>query len=212
MTSAGVNATATDTATGPPSSHGLPLTLPADVTPEMIRDYAIHEGVCIRPVLRKVTDRATGEQHTVPIPCGATRDYRCPPCAAKARRVRMQQCREDWHLDEEPTRDEPDRQGDDPPQDDEGDGRGAEGSDEDAARRARSTRRRADTPGLPRLRRRSRLLRRSGRSGPRLSPRPCLPAPGSWLPSPHRQLRTPSSPYRSRSRRGCRPTQPCRPP
>ena len=126
------------------------------VTPEMIRDYAIHEGVCIRPVLRKVTDRATGEQHMVPIPCGATRDYRCPPCAAKARRVRMQQCREGWHLEEDPLRADaegqgaPDHQSDAPPDvhlEDEHE----DDQDESAGyRRVRSTRRRTDVVELPR--------------------------------------------------------------
>ena len=92
MTGVDGGTAAVGTSTGPPR---MPLALPAAVTPEMIRDYAIHEGVCIRPVLRKVTDRATGDQHTIPIPCGATRDYRCPPCAAKARRVDAKRRRSD---------------------------------------------------------------------------------------------------------------------
>ena len=43
----------------------------------------------------------------------------------------------------------------------------------------------------------------------RPSPRPSLPGPGSWRSCPRRPLRTPSSPCRSRSRPGCRPTTPC---
>ena len=30
------------------------------VTPEVVRDYAAEAGVCVRPLLRTVTDRATG--------------------------------------------------------------------------------------------------------------------------------------------------------
>lgn len=46
--------------------------------------------------------RATGDVRTVPIRCGSTRESVCPPCATKARRVRMQQYREGWHLTEDP--------------------------------------------------------------------------------------------------------------
>jgi hypothetical protein len=35
----------------------------------------------------------------VPIRCGATREQVCPSCAQRNRRLRMQQCREGWHLD-----------------------------------------------------------------------------------------------------------------
>ena len=77
------------------------------VTPEVVRDYAAEAGVCVRPVLRTVTDRATGESTTVLIACGSTRESRCPPCADKARRLRMQQCAEGWHLEDDPLPPEP---------------------------------------------------------------------------------------------------------
>ena len=73
---------------------------PVDV--DLAYTLAANEGVCVRPLLRKVTDRATGDVRTVPIRCGSTRESVCPPCATKARRVRMQQCREGWHLTEDP--------------------------------------------------------------------------------------------------------------
>ncbi len=38
----------------------------------------------------------------MPISCGSTREDRCPPCADRAKRLRIQQCREGWHLDTEP--------------------------------------------------------------------------------------------------------------
>ena len=54
-------------------------------------------GVCVRPHVRTVTDLATGETVSVPIPCGSTREAVCRPCAVKARRLRIHQCREGWH-------------------------------------------------------------------------------------------------------------------
>lgn len=100
-------------------------------------------GVCVRPVLSRLTDTASGESRIVAIPCGATIDSKCPPCAAKARRVRMQQCREGWHRTDEPAEHDPITEpgGDEAARADE-----AEGS-----RRIRSTRRRQDAPDLPRV-------------------------------------------------------------
>jgi len=51
---------------------------------------------------------------------------------------------------------------------------------------------------------------RESRSEPRPSPLRCPQAPGSSRPCPRRPPRTPWSPCRSRSRRGCRRTRPCR--
>ena len=47
-------------------------------------------------------DTTTGRIDIVPVPCGSTREDQCRPCAEKARRLRMAQCREGWHLDAEP--------------------------------------------------------------------------------------------------------------
>src|SRR5918995_315085 len=71
-------------------------------TPEMVRAAAEFAGVCARPVIFRVTDLDTGEVRLVPIRCGSTREDRCPACAERARRLRMQQCQEGWHLDTEP--------------------------------------------------------------------------------------------------------------
>ena len=38
----------------------------------------------------------------VATPCRSTLASKCPPCAKKSRVLRMQQCREGWHLDTEP--------------------------------------------------------------------------------------------------------------
>jgi hypothetical protein len=51
----------------------------------------------------EVGDPDTGELRYVPLPCGSTVESVCGPCARKARALRMAQCREGWHLSEEPT-------------------------------------------------------------------------------------------------------------
>src|SRR5512141_3182710 len=74
---------------------------------ESLRDVALDQGVCIRPVMHEVYDTVAGTTQLIPTPCGATRESKCPPCAAKNRKLRMQQCREGWHLEEEPERQQP---------------------------------------------------------------------------------------------------------
>ncbi len=122
------------------------------VTGAMAREVAAAHGVCGRPLIRRVLDRDTGTDTQVAIPCGSTRERACPSCAAKARRLRIQQCAEGWHRDTEP---------EDWVGDDDRDG-GPDGgapaaavADENSSyssvtsRRIRSTRRRGDTPDLP---------------------------------------------------------------
>jgi hypothetical protein len=77
----------------------LPLT--ADVAQALAEQH----GVCIRPLAMRRIDTTTGRIDIVPVPCGSTRQNQCPPCADKARRLRMVQCREGWHLDAEPVTD-----------------------------------------------------------------------------------------------------------
>jgi Replication initiator protein, pSAM2 len=113
----------------------------AELNPVLVREAALIAGVCARPVISRVTDNESGEVRIVPISCGSTREDRCPPCADRAKRIRIQQCREGWHLETEPEYDVPD----DPAGDDSGDGDEAEDGD----RRVRSTRRRQDVPDLP---------------------------------------------------------------
>jgi hypothetical protein len=113
-------------------------------SPEVIREAALLVGVCAHPVIARVTDVEAGEVRMVPISCGSTREDRCPPCADRAKRLRIQQCREGWHLDTEPEHQpaEPDED----QADDDGEDPG-----EDSDRRVRSTRRRQDAPDLPRI-------------------------------------------------------------
>ena len=86
--------------------------------------------------------------HGSPIACGSTREAVCPPCARKARVLRMQQCAEGWHRDTEP---EPPDQTDDQADDDQDDDDQADDEDVEGSRRVRSTRRRQDAPDLPRV-------------------------------------------------------------
>ena len=110
-------------------------------SPELVLAAAHAVGVCGHPVVARVTDVESGEVRVVPIACGSTREDRCPPCAEKARRVRMQQCREGWHLDTEPEfAPAADGQGDE-----------LDSDQGETGRRVRSTRRRQDAPELPRL-------------------------------------------------------------
>ena len=74
------------------------LPLSADVAQALAEQH----GVCIRPLAMRRIEVSTGRVEVVPVPCGSTRADQCPPCAEKARRLRMVQCREGWHLDTEP--------------------------------------------------------------------------------------------------------------
>jgi len=117
------------------------------LSPELVGEVAIAQGVCARPVIARVTDLESGDVRLVPLSCGSTREDRCPACAERARRLRMQQCREGWHLDSEPEWEltgEDEGQGDELDED--------EGNvEQDCSRRVRSTRRRQDAPELPRV-------------------------------------------------------------
>src|SRR3954453_16787937 len=124
--------------------------LPPAVTAEVVRDYAADAGVCIRPLLRQVTDREAGQTTSVVIRCGSPREAVCRPCADRARRLRVQQCAEGWHLIDDPL----------PPAPDAATLDTADGDDAEAdldecergtARRVRSTRRRADAVDLPKV-------------------------------------------------------------
>ncbi|WP_224392304.1 helitron helicase-like domain-containing protein [Pseudonocardia sp. ICBG1293] len=74
------------------------LALSAEVANQLAEDH----GVCVRPLAMRRIDQSTGRVDVVPVPCGSTREDQCRPCAEKARRLRMVQCREGWHLENEP--------------------------------------------------------------------------------------------------------------
>ncbi|GAA2208427.1 hypothetical protein GCM10009850_038850 [Nonomuraea monospora] len=69
---------------------------------EVAEQVAIQHGVCVRPVALKRLDTHTGQTDIIDVPCGATLETLCPPCARRNRHLRVAQCREGWHLDAEP--------------------------------------------------------------------------------------------------------------
>ncbi|SDT11392.1 hypothetical protein SAMN04488543_3065 [Friedmanniella luteola] len=111
------------------------------ITADMARELALSQKVCIRPLLRRVHDRHDDTEDVVALPCGSTREAVCPPCAYKARVLRMQQCTAGWHRTDEPEHCPA------PPRDDQDEDQ----ADDDLDRRVRSTRRRQDAPDLPRV-------------------------------------------------------------
>jgi hypothetical protein len=88
------------------SSSSWSSSAPGKVRPPLARDLvkavAIDHGVCIRPVAMRRTDLTTGESQIINMPCGHTLASVCPPCAERKRKLRATQCREGWHLEEEP--------------------------------------------------------------------------------------------------------------
>jgi hypothetical protein len=69
---------------------------------DVAQALAEQHGVCVRPLAMRRIDTSTGRVDVVPVACGSTREDQCRPCADKARRLRMAQCREGWHLEAEP--------------------------------------------------------------------------------------------------------------
>jgi hypothetical protein len=70
---------------------------------EVVKDLAVEHGACIRPIQLRRTNLDTGEVDTVLVPCGNTLASVCPACAERARTLRVAQCGEGWHLEDEPT-------------------------------------------------------------------------------------------------------------
>ena len=69
---------------------------------DSVRKIAEAVGGCLRPVQLRRTDTVTGQVEQVMKPCGATLASICPPCADRAKMLRVTQCREGWHLEDEP--------------------------------------------------------------------------------------------------------------
>ena len=65
-------------------------------------DLAVERGACIRPIQLRRRNRDTGEVDQVLVPCGHTLAAVCPSCADRAKILRAAQCREGWHLEDEP--------------------------------------------------------------------------------------------------------------
>jgi len=69
---------------------------------EVVRDLAVEHGACIRPIQLRRRNLDTDEVDTVLVPCGNTLASVCPACAERAKTLRAAQCREGWHLEDEP--------------------------------------------------------------------------------------------------------------
>ena len=67
-----------------------------------LRDVTEAAGGCTRPIQMRRTDLATGEIDHQMIPCGATLESVCKPCANRAKSLRAEQCRDGWHLETDP--------------------------------------------------------------------------------------------------------------
>jgi hypothetical protein len=83
-----------------PGSRAARMAHPLSV--QAIRMVAAEHGVCIQPVAMRRTDLETGRTEVIDLPCGSTRESKCPGCARRAKRLRQQQCREGWHRTDEP--------------------------------------------------------------------------------------------------------------
>jgi hypothetical protein len=69
---------------------------------DALRQITQDRGGCIRPVQLRRTNLDTGEVTQVLIPCGSTLEAACPACAKRAQGLRAEQCRDGWHLEDEP--------------------------------------------------------------------------------------------------------------
>ncbi len=83
-----------------PGSRAARLRLPMSVS--VLKEMCAEYGVCLRPISLRRTDLHTGQTELIDIPCGATREDKCQPCAKRARRLRQTQIREGWHRTDEP--------------------------------------------------------------------------------------------------------------
>jgi hypothetical protein len=69
---------------------------------EVVKDLAVEHGACIRPIQLRRINVDTGEVEQVLVPCGYTLAHVCPSCAERVRTLWAAQCREGWHLEDEP--------------------------------------------------------------------------------------------------------------
>jgi hypothetical protein len=74
---------------------------------EALRQVTSDSGGCIRPVQLRRTNLDSGEVTQILIPCGSTFEAACPACAKRAQGLRAEQCRDGWHLEQEPPQDRP---------------------------------------------------------------------------------------------------------
>ncbi|GAA1797243.1 replication initiator [Planosporangium flavigriseum] len=100
MTTPTITPTLAEDAMPRPGSRAARLKLPRAV--DALKNLADDYGVCVRPVTLRQTDLVTGVTELIDLPCGATREDKCPSCAKRAKRLRQRQIREGWHRTDEP--------------------------------------------------------------------------------------------------------------
>ncbi|GAA5176927.1 hypothetical protein GCM10023322_00300 [Rugosimonospora acidiphila] len=83
-----------------PGSRAARMALPRSV--DVLKDIATEYGVCVKPISMRRTDLDTGRTEVIDLPCGATREDKCAPCARRNRKLRQAQIREGWHRGDEP--------------------------------------------------------------------------------------------------------------
>jgi hypothetical protein len=83
-----------------PGSRAARMALPRAI--DALKSLAAEYGVCTRPIALRRTDLTTGITEVIDLPCGATREDKCPACAKRAKRLRQVQIREGWHRPDEP--------------------------------------------------------------------------------------------------------------
>jgi hypothetical protein len=69
---------------------------------EAVQMLAESRGGCIRPVQLRRTNLDTGQSESVIVPCGSPLESVCLACAERCKSLRIEQCREGWHLEDEP--------------------------------------------------------------------------------------------------------------
>ncbi|MGO9162740.1 MAG: replication initiator [Streptosporangiaceae bacterium] len=69
---------------------------------DAIKTLAEAAGGCVRPIQLRRTNLDTGRAEPVLVPCGSPLESVCRSCAERCKSLRAQQCREGWHLDDEP--------------------------------------------------------------------------------------------------------------
>jgi hypothetical protein len=69
---------------------------------DAVKTLAEAAGGCVRPIQLRRTNLDTGRVEPVLVPCGSPLESVCRSCAERCKSLRAQQCREGWHLDDEP--------------------------------------------------------------------------------------------------------------
>ena len=91
----------TDTSSTGKTTRAQRMAMP--LAREVVRDLAVEHGACIRPIqLRRTQPGHRRDRARCSSRAGTPSAIVCPACAERARTLRAAQCREGWHLEDEP--------------------------------------------------------------------------------------------------------------